>query len=334
MIDRRLFKGELKFDIFQRMIQFELDNIKSFIEEISEYIDEKKNEIEKDYNSAVTDFQSENNIESNVDPAFFFGDEIHRYNEVFPKHYYNPLLLSIYGLFENWLKRLCDLDSRRGFSTVKVNDLAGGNYIEKSRRYLTIVAELNLEETETIWQKIKQTQKIRNAIAHNDSNIKTDKNRDITKQELFSLLSKDKRIVLNESIGSFFINDKEFLFEVIDLITKYLNIVITKLAGRKVIAKNTTMPYNNGGWGQEKSELIIDGLIKCIELLEEFDRRVDEHRENDFKINLSGELGSIMFDATKIYSFFCDGEWDVEDRDIIMKEKKEGFDKIKKIYKQ
>jgi len=334
MADRRLYKEESKFKMFKRMIQFELDNIKSFIDEISGYINDKKNEIEKNYDQALTNFQSDNEDEAEFDPAYFFEDKIHKYNDIFPKHYFNPLLLSIYGLFESWLKRLCDLDSSRVFLNVKVKDLAGSNYIEKSRKYLIIVAEINLDETEKIWQKVKQIQKVRNAIAHNDSNIRTDKNKDIKKQELYSVLNKDKRVILNQSIGSFFITDKDYLFEVIDLITEYLDYVITNLASRKVVAKNTSMPFNMAGWGQEKSENIIDEIIHCIELLEEFNKRDDEHRETDFKDSLFGVIGGILWDATKVYSFFCDGKWDVKDRDIIMKEKKEGFDKIKKIYKR
>ncbi|RKD89670.1 hypothetical protein [Mangrovibacterium diazotrophicum] len=332
MIDRRLFKGTSMFNLSKQKIQFELNNLKSFIEEISIYINDKKNETEKNYNDALKDLQSEN--ESEIDVDFYFDDEFHKYNEIFPKHHFNPLLLSIYGLFESWLKRLCDLDNRRGFSNIKVNDLAGGNYIEKSRKYLNVVAELNLDETEKIWQKIKQIQKVRNAIAHNNSNIKTDKNREISKQDLFPILSRDKRIVLNENIGSFFIAEKDYLFEVIDLVSKYLEYVIEKLSHRKVVAKNTTMPFNNAGWGQEKSENVIDGIIRCLDLIEEFERRDDEYRESDFKANLKGQFGSVLWDATKLYSFFCDGKWDVNDRELIMNEKKDGFEKLKKIYRR
>jgi hypothetical protein len=330
MVDRRLFKGMSMFNVFKERIKLELENIQSFIEEISDYIKKRQSDIEKSYDSAISDFKPDE--DEGFDPAFIYDDDIHKYNEVFPKHYFNPLLLSIYGLFENWLKRLCDLDSRRGFSNLKVNDLAGGNYIEKSRKYLKVVAELNLDDTEKDWQKIKQIQKVRNAIAHNDSNIKTDKNRELEKQELYTIIKSDNRIELNDSIGSFYIKDKEYLYEVIELITKYLNFVISNLASRKVVAKNTTMPFNNDGWGQEKTEQIIKGLIQCLDFLDDFNERTDEHRESDFNVNLEGNLGSIMWDATKVYSFFCDGKWDTKDSDIIMKERKEGLEMIKKIY--
>lgn len=318
------------FNVFKERIKLELENIQSFIEEISDYISERQSDIEKSYDSAMSEIQS--NEDEGFDPAFVYDDDIHKYNEVFPKHYFNPLLLSIYSLFENWLKRLCDLDSKRGFSNVKVNDLAGSNYIEKSRKYLKVVADLNMDDTEKDWQKIKDIQKVRNAIAHNDSNIKTDKNKELEKQDLYTILKNDNRIKLNDSIGSFYIKDKEYLYDVIELITRYLNFVISNLASRKVVARNTTMPYNNDCWGQEKTEHIIEELIKCLDLLDDFDRWTDEHRENDFKSNLEVSLGTIMLNATKVYSFFCDGKWETKDRDIIMKERKDGFEKIKKIY--
>lgn len=330
MVDSRLFKGESIFDTFKRKIQFDLENIKSFIEEISGYISDKQKEIEDSYNTVINEFEEE--INNEIDPSFFFDDEMHKYNKVFPKHYFNPLLLSLYSLFENWLKQLCDLDSKRGFSNVKVSDLAGNNYIEKSRKYLSIVAELNLTEIEKDWQKIKQIQKVRNAIAHNNSNIDTYKNKDIDKQDLFSFIKNDERIEFDKKTGKFHIKDKEFLYETIDLVDRYLNFIISHLSSKKVVAKNTTMLFDNVSCGQEKTEHIIAGIIHCIDLLDEFDKRRDEYRESDFKANLIGTLGSIMYDATNIYAFFCDGEWDVKDRDIIMQERKEGLEKIKYIY--
>lgn len=331
MIDRRLYKGESKFNVYKRTINFELENIKSFIEEISGYIKDKQTEIEKSYDAAMEGFNSD--ADDDFDPSLYFDDDIHKYNEVFPKHYFNPLLLSLYGLFENWLKRLCDLDSRRGFTNVKVGDLSGSNYIEKSRKYLSIVAEINMDKTDKDWQKIKQIQKVRNAIAHNDSNIKTDKNKELEKQELYNYLKQDIRVELNEKLGTFYIKEKEYLYEVIELIENYLNVVIKDLSERKVVAKNTTMPFDNGRWGKEKTGNIIEGIIRCMDLIDEFEKRTDEHRESDFKGNLVGILGSIAWDATKTFSFFCDGKWEVKDRELIMEERMKGFEKLKEIYK-
>lgn len=331
MTDKRQFKNKSNFGMFRQLIKFELDNLTTFIDEISEYLVNKQSQIEDGYDSALKEYK-ENDEENNFDPFQFFEDDFYKYNEVFPKNYYNPILLSIYGLFENWLKKLCDLDNKRGFSNIKVSDLAGENYIEKSRKYLNVVAGIHLEEADKNWQRIKQIQKVRNAIAHNDSNIKTDKNKDIDKQELYNQLQNDIRIKLNVNTGSFYISDKAYLLDTIELVSMYIDFVIKELSARKVVAKNTSMPYDNTGWGHEKSEQIINGVIHCLNLLDEFEARDDKFREEDLIGNIKGALGGIVWDSTKLYSFFCDAHWDVEDRKLIMNEKKEGFEKLKKIY--
>jgi hypothetical protein len=293
---------------------------------------DKQSEIETSYESAMEGFQIES--DDFIDPGFYFENELSKYYDIFPKQYFNPLLISLYGFFENWLKRICDLDSKRGFSNVKVKDLAGGNYIERSRKYLSIVADLNLSESENDWQIIKKIQKVRNAIAHNDSNLIIDKNKELNQQVLYSHLKLDSRIGLNEKTGSFYIKDKEFLFEIIELIERYLTYVIDSLSSRKVVAKNTTMPFNNDTWGQEKAAYIIDCVVNCLDLIDKFNDRKDEYTEENFNADLQIELDNIMWDATKIYSFFCDSDWDEKDSALIIKERKQGFDKIKEIYRK
>ena len=54
---------------------------------------------------------------------------------------HTTFVLTLYGQFENWLKTLRRMTAVKDFQS-EVKDLAGNNYIEKTRRYLEIVAEL------------------------------------------------------------------------------------------------------------------------------------------------------------------------------------------------
>jgi hypothetical protein len=328
MIDRRQFKGTSVFTIFQRLIEMELSDIEDYINEISSELKTKQEKLEKDYEEASSEVEED----AEFDVHSYFEDDLHRYFKVFPVYTYNPLLLTIYGQFENWLKKLCDLDSRKGFSKVKVADLAGNNYIEKSRRYLTLVAEIDLEDTKLEWQRITEIQKIRNSIAHNDANIIRDKSKPIEKQELYKTLLDDTRIEFDKTKGGFYIKEKEFLLDTIVLIKKYLLTVISKLKARKVVAKNTTMPYDNATWGQEKAETLLKEVISALNLLDKNEERTDEFKDADLKANLRSSFESMTFNLTKLYSFFSNGKWDVADQKYIVEEREKGLEKIKSIY--
>lgn len=328
MIDRRQFKGTSVFTIFQKLIEMELSDIEDYINEISSELKTKQEKLEKDYDEASSEVEED----TEFDIHSYFEDDLRKYFKVFPVYTYNPLLLTIYGQFENWLKKLCDLDSRKGFSKVKVADLAGNNYIEKSRRYLTLVAEINLEDTKSEWQKITEIQKIRNSIAHNDANIIRDKSKPIEKQELYKTLLADKRIEFDKEKGGFYIKEKEFLIDTIALIKNYLITVISKLKDRKVIAKNTTMPFDNATWGQEKAETLLKQVISALNLLDTDEGRTDEFKDADLKANLRNSFESMTFNLTKLYSFFSNGKWDVVDQKYIVDERERGLEKIKSIY--
>ena len=328
MVDKRQYKGISLFSIFKNIIESELKEFEDYIIEISSALKEKQDKLEEDYNKATI-----NTVENEeIDIHSFFEEDLNKYFKVFPIYTFNPLLLTIFGQFENWLKKLCDLDSRKGFSEIKVSDIAGNNYIEKSRSYLKIVSEISLESTNSEWKKITEIQKIRNCIVHNDSNIIVNKNIAIDKQELYMIVSKDNRIKFDGSNGNFYIQDKQFLLEVIVLIKNYLLDVIEKLKVRKVVAKNIAMPHDNTNWGKEKSEILLKMLIFSLDLIDENENRDDEFKDSDLKFNLQGNLKSMGHNLTKLFAFFSNGQWETTDSDIIFKERNEGLERLKKIY--
>jgi len=328
MIDRRRFKGMSIFLIFASTIKSEMEDFRNYIAELDENLKTKQKEVEEKYDEATKELSEEEQQMVHD----YFEDDIHKYFRVFPIYTFNPLLISIYGYFESQLKKLCELDHRRGFSKIKVNDLAGNNYIEKSRNYLILIADINLESMDSIWKRIGEIQKIRNAITHQEANIIKDKTKPIEKQELYKVMKNDPRFKFDESNGDFYINQKEFILEVVEIAEKYLTGVCNQLAKTKIIARNTEMPYDNVAWGQEKSENMIKELISAIHLTKQHEERTDEFKDTDFRHNLLGTLNAIAYDLTKIYSFFCGGKWEVKDASIIMDEKEEGLNKLKELY--
>lgn len=315
------------FVVFRQLVETELKDLEDYINEVSHDLIEKQQTLTDKYEEA-----NKRVVESeDFDVHSFFENDIDRYFRVFPIYSYNPLLLSIYGQFENWLKRLCELDRSKGLSLIGVTDLAGNNLIEKSRRYLELVAEVPLNEKDPSWLRIIEIQKIRNLLAHNNASIAKN-GRNIKNHELYKTLSEDKRITFNEQNGDFYIRDKDFLIEVIQLVKKYLFDVIDVLRLRKVVAKNDTMPFDNQAWGAEKTEGLLKSVIAGLRLLDATTARTDEFKEDDLQHNMRGTLRTMAYDLTKLYAFFTSGEWNVRDADLIVNDRENGLAEVKKIY--
>ncbi|OFX19943.1 MAG: hypothetical protein A2033_19040 [Bacteroidetes bacterium GWA2_31_9] len=100
-----------------------------------------------------------------------------------------------------------------------------------------------------------------------------------------------------------------------------------------VIATNSVMPYNNDSWGCEKSSNIIENLIHCLDSIDSLQNRKDEFRQSDFIFNFPNDLKGMFWDQTKIYSLFCDSEWNTSDSKIISDGLLEGYLFIRKKYR-
>src|SRR6478736_9689407 len=110
MMERRQYKGTSIFAVFQSLIEMELREIEEYINETSSELKAKQEKLDKDYEQANKEAEED----EEYDVHSFFEDDLHKYFKVFPIYTYNPLLLTLYGQFENWLKKLCDLDSHKG----------------------------------------------------------------------------------------------------------------------------------------------------------------------------------------------------------------------------
>lgn len=47
-----------------------------------------------------------------------------------------------------------------------------------------------------------------------------------------------------------------------------------------------------------------------------------------------GHVSTLLYNATKVYTFFCDAEWDVKDRETLMDKGKEGLEFLNKVYRR
>ena len=92
------------------------------------------------------------------------------FKEYFPTLQRRSAFLSLYGFLEHELDKLCMLYKRFQNQNVDFRDLKDLG-IERSVKYLIIVAGLPIEKGDNKWGNVKSIQKIRNLIVHNDGKL-------------------------------------------------------------------------------------------------------------------------------------------------------------------
>lgn len=96
---------------------------------------------------------------------------------------------------------------------------------------------------------------------------------------------------------------------------------------KHVEARCTHLPYNMDAWGHEKSERVLLGLARLVDTI-----KTEFANNADLQNKLFEYIAPSIWDASKLYSFFNDTEWQTEDRELIMREGVRGFEKVKHRY--
>jgi hypothetical protein len=73
-------------------------------------------------------------------------------------------------------------------------------------------------------------------------------------------------------------------------------------------------------------------IIARLEMLEQNEEGTDD-KDSDLKFNLKWHFKTMVLNLTKLYSFFCDGNWEVNDSNLIVDKRDAGLKELKKIYK-
>jgi hypothetical protein len=323
MIDRRMFKGTNLFYLLFETIKWELVALDQYIEETAQTLKTKQQKLEDDYEVAKANREPD-------DPHFdsYFPDEFDRYHKLFPTYTFNSLLVTQFSFLELYFREVCEMYERKSYSKVKLSDLYGSD-IEKCKKYLTLIAEMSFVTLEKDWQRIKFIQQLRNSTVHHTSKIENS----TSNKSLIAHLKKEKFIDYDDSGDKFFINDVQFLKNFSKIIINFFSHLTTTLAETKVLAKNSSMPYNNDNWGNEKSLHILEEIIACNNLLIQAKETQDPEYLKDRLMHIENTLGRMAWDGTKLFAFFSDAKWETKDRDAIMTQGKEGLEMLKKIYK-
>jgi hypothetical protein len=157
-----------------------------------------------------------------------FHEQHKQYEGFYPRFFLNSTLISLYSFFEIQLKTIGTIVKEHNHYDLSVDDLSGQNYIQKSKKYLELIAKVPVEKYNEIWKEIEKYQHVRNLIVHNNSCIF--KKQDILKkQPNYQLIKQNEFLDLYEKDGTFSIIHHDYLVKLIDLIYEYIISLINEL---------------------------------------------------------------------------------------------------------
>jgi len=143
--------------------------------------------------------------------------------------YYNSLLLGSYSIFETSFKNLCKFVEE--YSNPKIEPFKIQNdTLSDCRKYLfdSGLVDFKSKEIKAKYDEITKVKKLRNLIAHNNSNLIRDKFNKIEKQPNYKLFKRQPCLTVMNN-GQVYINDDEYIKIFIEESEKFIKLIIGEL---------------------------------------------------------------------------------------------------------
>jgi hypothetical protein len=205
MVDRSKFKPALIEVVYKDIITTEFSELKKYLCEHFENHQSRKNTLD-------------NIIKENRDSDFIDGiiDDYNDYHN-FDQILYSSQIVIIYSHLEFWMSKIAKKIEQRTNSKVKLNDLSESSDLERAKKFINIVGDVELSDLNTQWTEILEFRTIRHLIVHNGYNLfkhqiikKNEK--DFTKQEKDGLriIKHNERLSVNLETGVIVISDLNY----------------------------------------------------------------------------------------------------------------------------
>lgn len=150
------------------------------------------------------------------------------FKEYFPTLQRRSAFLSLYGFLEHELNKLCVLYKDSNNYSISFGDL-NDRGIDRSIKYLTLIAKLPIDKSTDNWEQIKSIQKTRNLIVHNDGllvdihgNPRKSEQKIVSQNEY---LKSDNEIIILKGFLSFVLIEFNKLFKSIDELIQKQNLL-------------------------------------------------------------------------------------------------------------
>ncbi len=138
----------------------------------------------------------------------FYLDDLNQVGAVFPSFFRKSLLISLYSLLENELKKLCE---KIEFSLIEEQKYkeGNGNYVNNAKLYINSACQINSAFLGETWDIIDKYRRTRNILIHDGGRVYHDSDKYKKIEVFISTESETKYIEVTNSGYMFF--EKEFV---------------------------------------------------------------------------------------------------------------------------
>lgn len=228
MIDRSAYKGANKIGIYVQYVNIEFKRIKEYSTEIQGLLNQKQLDIKDLINDEI---DKEPNPQYHSEIIEFFIDDVIKYEQTFPELLLNSTFTSAYSLFESLFSMICNLTRSKLDLKLSMKDLNGNGIIDKCKKYLEYVANIDLSSLDNEWNNIKSYSRIRNLIVHNSSNFKKNRGQPLEKQEMYNyILSHPLLQIKTINRGVFYIKESEYILKFCEEAEAFIQTVCEKIS--------------------------------------------------------------------------------------------------------
>lgn len=131
----------------------------------------------------------------------------------------NSIYLSLFTNFENLISKLASIVEDKTQSEKKIQNIKGHGYIDRYRKYMELVGNLNSAKKNKNWNEIDSFKLVRNKITHNGGYLITNPQSTLANHPKFNFLIENK-VLLAGSLGHIRIRETFFLEKLASLTSK------------------------------------------------------------------------------------------------------------------
>lgn len=207
---------KIDFNKFDLTVDFEFKYYKEYLEFNRSKLEERRVSLEAMLREDILDNPGSKTVLEEI----YADDKIK-----FPSYFYHSTIVSLYSILEVCLNDICELIIKETGFHFTLDEITGRDYILKSRLFLERVCGVNFKKVDQEWQSIKEYQKIRNFIVHDNSRCNLKK----VDAGLKRKLRNSGYLIENGEYLTFYINKSDIVELFLKTIEQFLKKLITQL---------------------------------------------------------------------------------------------------------
>ena len=207
---------KIDFSKFDLTVDFEFKYFKEYLEFNRSKLEERRISLEVMLKEDIL----ENPGSKTVLEEIYADDKVK-----LPSYFYHSTIVSLYSILEVCLNDICELIIKETGFHFTLDEISGRDYILKSRLFLERVCGVDFKEVDQEWKSIKEYQKIRNFIVHDNSKCEIKK----VDAGLKRKISKSGYLIENGDYLIFYINKSDIVELFLITIEQFLKKLIFQL---------------------------------------------------------------------------------------------------------